>query len=170
MNSEAKIKSVTPDDKELVRKMLVTEWGSSRVVSRGRLYDADCLPGYIATVEGQPAGLITFHTDGGACEIVTLHSIRQNIGIGSSMIDVIRRAAIEAGCRRLWLITTNDNKHALRFYQRRGFVIKAIHVDAIAESRRLKPEIPQTGYDHIPIRDEIELEILLRVTRSIPYR
>lgn len=55
-------------------------------------------------------------------------------------------------------MTTNDNTHALRFYQKRGFVITAIRVNAMEEQRKKKP-IPLTGNDGIPIRDEIELEI-----------
>jgi hypothetical protein len=50
--------------------------------------------------------------------------------------------------------------HALRFYQKQGFMIAALHRNAIAASRRLKPEIPEIGFDGIPIRDEIELEII----------
>ena len=39
----------------------------------------------------------------------------------------------------------------LRFYQRRGFVLAALHRDALAEARR----------HVIPLRDELELERLL---------
>ena len=61
-----------------------------------------------------------------------------------------------------WLITTNDNLDALRFYQRRGFRITAIHAGAVDDSRaRLKPEIPEAGDHGIPLRDELELELTL---------
>jgi RimJ/RimL family protein N-acetyltransferase len=73
----------------------------------------------------------------------------------------VQQAAHQAGCRRLWLITTNDNTAALRFYQRRGFTLAAIHCDAVSRSRQIKPEIPLIGNDGIPIRDEIELEMWL---------
>ena len=63
--------------------------------------------------------------------------------------------------RRLWLITTNDNTSALRFYQRRGWDLVTVHRDAVDESRRLKPQIPQTGDDDIPIKHELELELVL---------
>jgi hypothetical protein len=36
-----------------------------------------------------------------------------------------------------------------------------VHVNALEESRRIKPEIPLMGMDGIPLRDEIELEIML---------
>jgi hypothetical protein len=37
----------------------------------------------------------------------------------------------------------------------------ALHGDAVADSRRLKPEIPEMGDGGIPIRDELELELVL---------
>jgi ribosomal protein S18 acetylase RimI-like enzyme len=76
----------------------------------------------------------------------------------------VREVATAAGCRRLWLITTNDNLDALRFYQRRGFELVAVHRDFREVARRLKPSIPLEGNFGIPIRDEIELE--LRLDRS----
>jgi hypothetical protein len=59
------------------------------------------------------------------------------------------------------LITTNDNLHALGFYQKRGFRLVAVHSNALAASRKIKPSIPDFGMHGIPLRDEIELEILL---------
>ena len=63
--------------------------------------------------------------------------------------------------RRAWLITTNDNLDAIRFYQRRGFTIATVHAGAIEQSRTIKPSIPLVGSYGIPIRDEIEFEMLL---------
>jgi hypothetical protein len=59
------------------------------------------------------------------------------------------------------LVTTNDNLNALRFYQKRGFVLVAVHRNALEVSRKLKPEIPLVGMDSIPLRDEIELEMMV---------
>jgi DNA-3-methyladenine glycosylase I len=89
---------------------------------------------------------------------VTLNSLREGIGIGTALLDAVREAARKSGCRRTWLITTNDNLHALRFYQKRGWRLTALHRNALDESRRLKPVIPEIGIDGIPLRDEIELE------------
>ena len=76
-------------------------------------------------------------------------------------LGAVEDAARAARCRRLWLVTTNDNLHALRFYQKRRFRIRAVHPDALDGSRRLKPEIPLIGIDGLPLRDEIELDLLL---------
>jgi len=111
--------------------------------------------------EGRPIGLVTYRIDGDECEITTLNSLVEGIGIGSALVAAIKDAAVSAECKRLWLITTNDNLPALRFYQKRGFLLVAVHRNALQQSRRLKPEIPLVGRDGIPLRDEIELEMLL---------
>ncbi len=104
-------------------------------------------------------GLITYHIAGKECEITTMNSEAEGKGVGSSLVEAVKNTAIQKGCTRLWLITTNDNTRALHFWQKRGFRIAAVHINAVEKSRQLKPEIPLTGDDGIPIRDEIELEM-----------
>jgi len=143
------------------RRLLVERWGSTEVVSRGRLHRADELPGFVALRAHRPLGLLTYLVEGDACEIVSLDAVRDGLGVGSALLVAAGKAALEAGCCRLWLITTNDNLAALRFYQRRGFRCVALHADALTRSRELKPGIPELGLHGIPIRDEIELELAL---------
>ena len=95
------------------------------------------------------------------CEIVSLNSLAADRGIGTALIAEVKEKAAEGGCRRIWLITTNDNVAAMRFYQKRGFSFAAIYINALEETRRVKPELSLTGFDGIPLRDEIELELLL---------
>jgi ribosomal protein S18 acetylase RimI-like enzyme len=135
-------------------------WGEG-VVSRGRLLDATVLPGFVAERDGEPAGLLTYRIDGGDCEVVTINAFPRGAGAGTALMEAVAAAARDAGCRRVWLITTNDNLRALRFYQRRGFRLAALHRDALARSRELKPSIPEVGLDRIPLRDELELELTL---------
>jgi ribosomal protein S18 acetylase RimI-like enzyme len=119
------------------------------------------LPGFVATLDGRPAGLATYVMEDGSCELVTIDSLVEGRGVGTALVDAVAAAARRAGCTRLWLVTTNDNLEALRFYQRRGFVLTALHRDAVVESRRLKPQISERGAAGIPIRDELELELEL---------
>jgi GNAT superfamily N-acetyltransferase len=93
-----------------------------------------------------------------ACEIVTLDNLGDRRGVGTALIEAVMETARAAGCRRLWLITTNDNLRALRFYQKRGFRLVRLSPDAVTAARRIKPEIPLVGEDGIPLRDELELE------------
>ncbi len=144
-----------------IRDVLCEYWGSPAVVSRGRLFQADKLPSFIATDESERIGLVTYSISGTECEIVTLNSIRENQGVGTALMKAVESVAREAGCASIRLVTTNDNLKALHFYQRRGYVLVALHRDAVTRSRALKPEIPTTGNDDIPIRDEIELELIL---------
>lgn len=144
-------------------EMLDGHMGARHIVSRGRLFDPFDFPGFVALVEREPAALATYRIADEECEILTIHSQREGLGLGSALVEKIKQVAKNAGCARLWLITTNDNTHAIRWYQRRGFTIAAVYLNALEESRRLKPEIPVNGFDDIPLRDEFELEIRLNV-------
>jgi len=152
---------VGKEDKPWVLRLLQENWGSAVMVTRGKIHRADELPGFIAIYTGKPAGLIIYEVVGDRCEITSLNSLVEGRGIGSALVEAVKDTALKAGCRRLWLITTNDNTAALRFWQKRGFKLVAVYPDAVEQSRRIKPEIPLTGNDGIPIRDEIELEMTL---------
>ena len=138
------------------------------MVSRGKLWDARDHPGFLALDEAGPLGLITYSIRADECEITTLYSRVREQGVGTALIEAVVAVARSAGCRRLWLITTNDNTPALRFYQKRGFHLAELYPNALEVSRRLKPEIPHVGKDGIPLRDEIELEMDL--TGPVPPR
>jgi len=137
------------------------------VVSRGRLHHADRLPGFVAVLWGQNVGLITYHIVDRQGEVVTINSLVERQGIGTALIEAVRREAVAAECVRLWLITTNDNLPALRFYQKRGFTRVQVYPNAVERSRQLKPDIPLAGQHGIPIRDEIELELTFRIVQEL---
>ena len=146
---------------------MVLEWGSDFVVSRARKIYPQDLPGFCATApSGERLGLATYEIAGEECQVVTLHALRQWTGIGTALLAAVRKAATLAGCRRLWLITTNDNLDALRFYQRRGMHLVAVRGDLQDVARRLKPQMPLVGNYGIPIRNEIELEMSLEAETS----
>lgn len=138
------------------------------VVARlGELVDPTQLPGFIALLEGQRAGLASYAVRGSECELVTIRSLREGHGVGRALLDAVRDAAVEAGCTRLWLITTNDNLRALELYQRWGMDIVAFHRHAVTEARRrLKPSIPERNAQGIPIAHELELELPLQPRRT----
>ena len=158
---EPQIHPITQEDQAWIAKKLTDNWGAPIVVSRGKSYDASKLPGFVASYDGTPVGIVTYRIDSEECELVTLDSWLENIGIGTNLVEAVKGEALKSGCSRLWLITTNDNLHALAFYQKRGFQLIAVHPNAIAESRVIKPTIPVIGMHGIPIRDEVELQILL---------
>ncbi len=159
------VRPLTVKDRTWVAQFLDDHWSSTKIVTRGQSYYGHLLPGFVAFEAGHeddktpnPIGLVLYRAEGLHCEVMTLDSLTPNIGIGSALLAAVKVAAAEAGCKRLWLITTNDNTRALRFYQKRGFHLVAVYPNSLNESRRLKPQIPIIGIDGIPLRDEIELE------------
>ena len=144
-------------------------WGSELVVTRGRVRDASSLLGFIAEAGGERIGLATYEVRGSECELITLDSYRERIGVGSALLVAVANAAYEQGCRRMSVVTTNDNVLALGFYQRRGFGLVALRTGAVDKARRdLKPEIPELGQSGIPIHDEIELSLSLSFSQGQP--
>ena len=119
-------------------------------------------PAFVAeAADGQLLGMLTYvpGRDWQQCEVLTLHADEQWRGAGTALVEAVAQLARQQGCARLWVITTNDNTDALRFYQRRGFCLARVHRGAVDRSRAsLKPEIPAIGAYGIPLRDEIELE------------
>ena len=152
---------LAPADRDWVRRKIIETWGAETIVVHQTVYRPAELPGFAAKSGDEIVGLLTYHIEDEACEIVTLDAWCAGQGVGTALIETVKQAAGRERCRRLFVVTTNDNTPALRFYQKRGFVIAAVHVNAIEKDRRLKPEIPLTGMDGIPIRDEIELEMML---------
>jgi N-acetylglutamate synthase-like GNAT family acetyltransferase len=155
------IRPISEGDKTWIATFLKKQWGSHIIISRGKKHDASNLPGFIAIENDKPVGLISYEMKDNECEIVTLNSLIGGKCIGTKLVEAVKKFAKVANCKRLWLIETNDNMHALRFYQKIGFHLVAVHPNAIELSRKMKPEIPLIGNSGIPIRDELELEILL---------
>lgn len=138
------------------------EHGSLRIARRGELVDPLEHPALLAWVDDRLVGVATYVVDGDACELLTLHAQQPRAGVGTALVEEVVRTARGAGCRRLGVVTTNDNVDALRFYQRRGFRLTQLRPGAVDACRAtLKPEIPLVGAHQIPVRDELELEMEL---------
>jgi ribosomal protein S18 acetylase RimI-like enzyme len=155
------IREANDRDREWIRNLIIEHWGSECIVTRGKLYYVDQLHGIIAENRNKRVGLLTYRFEQNECEIMSLNSLRERQGVGTALMKSVQDIAKAAGCSRIWLITTNDNTHAMRFYEKLGYHRVKIYYDAIEISRKLKPEIPEIGIDGIPIRDEIEYEIIL---------
>jgi DNA-3-methyladenine glycosylase I len=154
------VKAVTENDKEWITSFLEKHWGSYDIVSRGKVTKANEIPAFIAYFNNERVGLITYTLKQQECEIISLDSTTEGEGVGTGLLQAVIDTAKERGIKRVWLITTNDNLKALRFYQKRGFELVTIHRHALDISRKLKPQIPLVGADGIPLKDEIELELV----------
>jgi GNAT superfamily N-acetyltransferase len=155
------VKPIDTKTRQDVINFITENWGSPIIVSKGKIHSAEDLPGFIFIENNKLKGLITYSIENDDCEIVLLESLVENQGIGSILIKKVIEKAEEQKCMRVWLITTNDNTHAIRYYQKRGFNLVGIHLNAVQESRKIKPQIPLYGFDNIPIQHEIEFEKIL---------
>jgi GNAT superfamily N-acetyltransferase len=137
--------------------------GSTRVARLDRLERPLDHPALLAVDDATIVGVLTYIVSPPSAEILTLHVDRQWHGGGTSLVRAVERVALDAGCARLFVITTNDNVDALRFYQRRGFRLAELRPGAVDRSRATgKPEIPAVGEYGIPLRDELVLDKPLR--------
>jgi len=134
------------------------EWGGAEMVSKGITYCLDDLEVRLAFAAGVRVGLITWHPTSDGAEIMSLNAVSERQGVGSALLQVVEEETRVRGGTRCFLITSNDNLDALRFYQRRGYRIAKVHPGAVDEARRMKPSIPLCGHYGIPIHDELELE------------
>jgi ribosomal protein S18 acetylase RimI-like enzyme len=155
------LRRLTPTDLPRLRQFWIEHWGSGEMITRGNIYRPEQLDGFVVEDENEWMGLITFFIKETECEVTSLDSLREGMGIGTQLIEKAMETARAGKCNRLFLITSNDNLHALGFYQKRGFEIVTVYRGAVNESRKRKPSIPLVGMDGIPLRDEIELEIKL---------
>jgi len=156
------LRRLTQHDLPRLRQYWKKNWGDEFVVAHGVVFHPDSLDGFIAYDGSEWVGVITYTCSDGACEIVSIDSERERQGLGTKLINAMLEEVRKQGCRRVFLITTNDNLNALAFYQKRGFELVKINRGAVNESRKIKPSIPLVGMNNIPLRDEIELEIMLK--------
>ena len=153
------LRRINREDLPRLREFWVEHWGGSEMIVHDEIFHPEQLDGFVA---GDWVGVVTFAIKGDQCEIISLDSLDEGKGIGTALIDAVLKEAQSHPCSRLFLSTTNDNLHALHFYQKRGFELAALRRGAVTESRKIKPGIPLVGENGILLRDEIELEMPLQ--------
>jgi N-acetylglutamate synthase-like GNAT family acetyltransferase len=161
------VRQATAADHARIVDLLARSWGGTTVIAHGVTYDAATLPALLAERRGRLAGLLTYAIEGDALEVVSIDAVVKRAGAGTVLLEAAAGLAERTGLRRLWLITTNDNLNALRFYQRRGMRLVRVAPGAVDESRKIKPGIPLVGDFGIEIHDELTLE--LRLPRPRPH-
>ena len=162
MRTEIKILPIEKNisHQNFIKTLLHESWGSDIIISRGNLHNGLDLEGFIAVYENSFSGLVTYKIINDELEVISLNALRKNLGIGTELLNSVINTGKQQNCKRICLVTTNDNLDAMRFYMRRNFKMIKVYPGAIVESRKLKPSIPLFGNYGIPISDEIEFEML----------
>lgn len=155
---EILIRETKQSDLSWIREIFRRRWGGEYIVTRGNVHRPEELFGFMAEVKRKTNGLLTYRINVDNIEIISLDSLRKRQGIGRVLLNQLIDHARDLRIKRIWLITTNDNVSAQRFWQKSGFKLKKVYKDAMRISRKLKPTIPLTGENNIPIIDELEFE------------
>jgi GNAT superfamily N-acetyltransferase len=158
------IRPIRDDERSELARIVANRWGAPIITSRDEVHDISILPCLLAVDAGDGSwlGVASYRIAQDECELVLLEAFERYGGVGTALLAAVADQARRVNCRRLWLVTTNDNLDGLRFYQRRGMHLVRVWPDATTRAREsLKPEIPVTGDHGIPIRDELELELAL---------
>ncbi|MGS2614598.1 GNAT family N-acetyltransferase [Micromonospora sp. LZ34] len=160
--SEPRVRPAEAGDRAAVDALHEREWGGPYVIAHDTRYDLRTLPTLVA-VDGAGAvvGALAHHTDADGLEVVSVVAATPGGGVGTALLAAATETARAAAAARLWLITTNDNLRALRFYQRRGLRLVGVDRGAVDRARRLKPTIPTVGENGIPLHDELILGLRL---------
>ncbi|MCK1994262.1 GNAT family N-acetyltransferase [Peribacillus muralis] len=144
---------------DTVKRFFIHHLETTQVVLSGGIFHYAELEGFgVMDEDEEILGLGTYKVTDHVCQIISLNSVHENQGVGSSLLYVIENIAKEKHCHTIEAITTNDNLQALKFFQKRGYAFSEIVRNAVDESRKIKPEIPFYSVDGIPIRDEIVLD------------
>ncbi|RLP90090.1 GNAT family N-acetyltransferase [Micromonospora sp. BL4] len=158
------VRAAGPAERTAVDALHEREWGGPYVIAHDTRYDLRTLP-TLAAVDGAGAvvGALAHRVDAEGLEVVSVVAAVSGGGVGTALLSAATATAAAAGLTRVWLITSNDNLRALRFYQRRGMRLVRVDRGAVDRARLLKPEIPLVGEDGIPLHDEVVLELLTGV-------
>lgn len=152
---------ISDRNRDMINDFIRQQWHTTTMVIRGKEIDMTKAEGFYIRDGLDIIGLVTFIVYNRILEILSLDSRRENHGIGSRLVERVVYEAKERGCQKVVLITTNDNINAIRFYQKRGFDMTHLFCNAIDAARKLKPEIPLIGENSIPMRHEIEFEMII---------
>ena len=75
-----RIRTLKDRDSDWAERLISSLFGSSRVVSRGFLYETDLLPGLVAEDEATRIGLLQYRIEKRQCEVVVLIAVRKREG------------------------------------------------------------------------------------------
>src|SRR5207245_11501174 len=98
--SEIRVRPLTANDRPWLSRLTVEKWGSKIVVSKGTVYEPEKLEGFKAVQSGKIMGALTYHVDGRECEIVTINSLEEGVGVGSALLSSVRLTVKSLGSPR----------------------------------------------------------------------
>ncbi len=98
-------------------------------LERGRLLSEPGAEAFVATIDGEPCGLISVHPDKdyftdhprAYVDILVVAREAEGRGVGRALMDHVERWARDRGFREVVLDVFSDNRGAIAFYERQGY-------------------------------------------------
>lgn len=147
------------EEKERIREFVQRFWGEDEQLTFDRKFTVVELSAYVAKLEDDIIGFVSFTEGDDAILIVALAVLPkyQSSGVGRSLVERVEAEAERTMKRKLLISTSNDDLPALAFYQFLGFQIYEVKPNVIAEKHG---EVLK-GIGGLPVRDELRLQKIL---------
>jgi GNAT superfamily N-acetyltransferase len=148
-------------DRKALDEMLRLRWSDGTIFVQGKLLSPSDVEAIGAYYDNRLQGIATYRVERGLPYMISMNNVTDRRGVGIALLEAMIALAREQGAPVLRVLISNDNWPAFRFYQKRGFLITTVHTGVVNMIRMMKPSVPDCGVDGIPMRDEIELELVL---------
>jgi GNAT superfamily N-acetyltransferase len=149
-------REATDADRSAALDLFEGEFGHVQVVSSGEVVALAQLAMLVAGAHGEVGGALAWCRRDDALQIVALATdpMWQRSGVGGHLLVEAEMLAAAAQLQRVIVSMSNDNLPALYFYQRHGYRVTDVVMDAIAQ----RPADHGPGFGQIIARDEFRLE------------
>jgi GNAT superfamily N-acetyltransferase len=151
------IRPAKSDDRTQITALVEHFRDSVEVVRCGHAHQVDVLQAYVACDDDKIVGVACYTHADDALTLVMFNVLPrwQGRGAATDLIAAVIQEARAQGVGRVIAAISNDDLPGLGLYQRLGFAITGVLVGRLAKpSGDAKP-----GFDGIPVRDEIQLEM-----------
>lgn len=150
-------------DKEAVHRLLMHRWNDDCIIFGGRAYtsrDFETIGAHDG--EGTLVGIALWTMRGRVALLGAIDSFQPGSGAAGALLERVQQEARGRNAVSLRAVTTNDNVHALVYYQRKGFRLDTLFVGSVDAFRgRDNPNFRRIGFNGLPVRDTLELEMAL---------
>jgi GNAT superfamily N-acetyltransferase len=149
------VREATPADREEIRKLTAHfKTGSGHCLLGGE-YNVAELPAYVVASNNHIAGLLSYALEDDALSVASFGVLPgyQGLGAGKMLVEAAKLKAAAEGKTTINVGVSNDDLPAIYFYQRNGFRIWDVKLDAILASHG---EV-RVGFGGITAQDQILL-------------
>ncbi|KAF0229555.1 MAG: hypothetical protein FD175_1893 [Beijerinckiaceae bacterium] len=150
------------EDKSEIAAFMVGTWGSTRMMVAMQVYDVMAIEATgLYDAENKLVAFASWALRDKTAYLCALHALVEGKSYARHLLAALMPVLKDKGARTIRAMITNDNMPALTFYQKNGFRFATLYVGGVDAYRPTMPGMRTHGYQDIPIRDALELEMIL---------